>query len=125
MQVVREVEDPFGLLGYLLASTLKTEPYDLRGSMANTSHGHPIPGTDEEPFDGSVHRCGGPGLCLTCSEEVALVVRAMTSKLERSEDSLLVRAIRAITRAGFGDYDALKIMRALADSGIYLREKSG
>ncbi len=40
--------------------------------MTYTSHGHHIPGTQTSDDTGppSVHRCGGPELCLVCKDEV-------------------------------------------------------
>ena len=40
--------------------------------MAYTSHGHHIPDTDpSEGKTGVIARCGGPGLCSTCSIEAS------------------------------------------------------
>lgn len=44
--------------------------------MPFTSHGHKVPGLAEEgKFEGPVARCGGPGLCVKCSQEAANKLR--------------------------------------------------
>jgi hypothetical protein len=38
--------------------------------MAYTSHGHRIlHSTEEPPFFGKIHACGGPGMCAECTRE--------------------------------------------------------
>lgn len=41
--------------------------------MAYTAHGHHISGTPQNEERRSVARCGGPGLCKECNQEVVLV----------------------------------------------------
>lgn len=37
-----------------------------------TSHGHHIPGTEDEGPPAETHQCGGIGVCLRCDYEVAM-----------------------------------------------------
>ena len=42
-----------------------------------TTHGHQIEGTPEEGHRPDVARCGGPGLCQTCSKESSAYLAAI------------------------------------------------
>lgn len=50
--------------------------------MAYTTHGHHIPGTTKEGRPDKVARCGGPGLCKTCSMEATIETNKEDYKLE-------------------------------------------
>lgn len=55
--------------------------------MTYTSHGHQIPGTIAEPrpVPFSIARCGGPGLCTLCSNEVIRIL-ALKTEFEIKKD---------------------------------------
>ena len=89
--------------------------------MAYTSHGHQIPGTPVED-NGALReraRCGGPGFCDVCSNEIA----AYIGKIEPLDDKTLSRVIMAMIRAGV---DAIQMTVAITEmqkAGVSIKLK--
>ena len=72
--------------------------------MTQTSHGHHIPDspTDDETEVRRVFKCGGPGLCATCSTEMA----------KWAENNLLQKAINNVAMTGrMGNTEAIHAQR--------------
>lgn len=59
--------------------------------MTHTSHGHHIGGTALDAYSGPVARCGGPGLCRSCSSEAA--VAQLQRKLEMSVHRIIPKTL--------------------------------
>jgi hypothetical protein len=89
--------------------------------MAYTSHGHHIPGTtiDDEIEKLVKARCGGPGLCVICSREVA---KRETTSREYVTEKTLFKVIDALTKAGLDLPQVERAIGEMQNAGILFRE---
>ena len=96
--------------------------------MAFTSHGHRILGTtDTGPFEGSVARCGGPGLCAPCSMEATTARRSQWSGEDETgyhTEETLFRVFEALLKADLTREKALDAIREMQNHGILFRERT-
>ena len=96
-----------------------------------TKHGHQIAGTPVEgPWLGAKARCGGPGVCASCSKEAAGAVLAMSNPListasEYHDQNTVVKVLQGMRKAGIDTDMALEAIRNISELGIVFREMKG